>query len=275
MPPFFSVVVPIYNRKNFFKICVDSVLNQTFKDFELIVVDDGSTDSTITLMSEYVNRGIIYIFDKHFGVSHARNKGIGFSRGEYIAFLDSDDRWGENKLEMNFEYIKKFPEIKIFHTDEVWFKEGKILKQKGKHKKPTGYAYSNCLPLCCIGMSTAVVKKDLFDEIGLFDEDLPACEDYDLWLRACSRYEVKLIPEPLTIKDGGREDQLSNQPSLDKYRVCALEKMLKSGVLNDKKRELTYKELVKKCSVYAKGAEKRGRRKEAQEYLKKIKQYKI
>ena len=274
MPPFFSVIVPTYNRKGFLKTGIDSVLNQTFRDFELIIVDDGSTDHTITLLQEYRGRGINYLFTRHHGVSHARNSGIKISRGNYIAFLDSDDRWDERKLEITHSYIEEFPDINIFHTDEIWYRKGKILKQKEKHKRHEGYVYLKCLPLCCIGMSTSVVKSSLFESIGYFDESLPACEDYDLWLRACLHNEVKLIPMELTIKDGGRDDQLSNQPGLDKYRIYSLEKILNSGDLNEDQFQLTYKELENKCNVYAKGAEKRGRIDEANKYFDMIKKYK-
>ncbi len=271
--PFFSVVIPVFNRKRFFKSCLDSVLNQTFEDFDVYVIDDGSTDGTITLMAEYINRGINYIRVKHGGVSYARNIGINLAKSEYIAFLDSDDKWDKRKLEITFNYINNYPEVFVFHTDEIWFKNGMELKQRKKHKKPSGYVYKNCLPLCCVGMSTSVVKKVLFDEVGLFDENLPACEDYDLWLRICSKYKIKLIPEPLTIKFGGRDDQLSSQPGLDKYRIYSLEKILSSNILNAEKEKLTRKEIMRKCKIYANGAKKRGKLKEFNYYLGIINKY--
>ncbi len=274
MKPLFSVIISTYNRANFINISIDSVLEQTYSDFELIVIDDFSNDRTIAKMSEYTGRGINYIRISHKGVSGARNEGIKIARGKYIAFLDSDDKWDNEKLSKTAEYISKFPDINIFHTDEIWFKNGKILNQKEIHKRPSGYVYPDCLSLCCIGMSTSLVKKSLFREIGLFDENLPACEDYDLWLRACYSYEVKLIPFPLTIKYGGRKDQLSNQPGLDKYRVYALEKMLKSGVLDKKQHKITVNQLINKCKIYANGALKRGKNKEAQKYYKLIEKYK-
>ena len=275
MPPFFSVIVPTYNRIGFIKTCIDSVLNQTFRDFELIIVDDGSTDHTVTIMEDYRGKGINYLFKTHRGVSNARNAGIKISRGVYIAFLDSDDSWDENKLKITYQYTEKFPDIDIFHTDEVWYRRGKKVNQKKKHKRPEGNIYSDCLKLCCIGMSTSVVKATLFKDTGYFDESLPACEDYDLWLRACVDREVKLIPQALTIKDGGRDDQLSNQPGLDKYRIYSIEKMLKSGRLNSLQEQQSYEELVNKCTIYGKGAQRRGRSEEADFYYNKVKEYKI
>ncbi|HSG30394.1 MAG TPA: glycosyltransferase [Thermodesulfobacteriota bacterium] len=261
--PLFTIIIPTFNRKVFIKTAVDSVLNQTYEDFELIIVDDGSVDGTDKLIKEYTDKRIKYFYQENRGVSSARNKGIKESKGEYLSFLDSDDTWVNTKLERTAEYINRFPDIKIFHSNEVWYRNGNLLNQKIKHKKPDGYVYPYALPLCCIGMSTAVVKRDLFDEIGMFDQSLPACEDYDLWLRATYKYQVKLIPEPLTIKHGGRPDQLSSQHSLDKYRIAALDKILQSGVLNDEQYEKTREELIKKCKIYISGLEKRGKDQEA------------
>ncbi len=266
--PFFSVVIPTYNRDKFIVDSVNSVLAQTFTYFELIVIDDGSTDDTERRLREVNDKRISYFYQDNSGVSIARNRGIKESRGEYIAFLDSDDIWKPEKLEITLKHISESPDIKIFHTNEIWYRNGKLQNQKKKYRKPDGYAYYDSLPVCCIGMSTSVVKKDLFDEIGMFDESMPACEDYDLWLRATCKYEVKLIEEPLIIKYGGRPDQLSSQPGLDKYRIQALEKMLDSGVLCDEQHEETRKELINKCRIYCTGFEKRGKLEEADYYIK-------
>ena len=264
--PFFSVIIPTYNRRHFFDIAFKSVLNQTYKDFEVIIVDDGSTDRTGEMIRHLLDTRIKYLYQENHGVSHARNRGLEISNGKFMAFLDSDDRWAPQKLARVNEVINQHPHISIFHTDEIWYKGGSLLNKKAKHRKPSGYVYRQALPLCCIGMSTAVVKREVFEKIGLFDESLPACENYDFWLRATHSFEVKLINESLTIKDGGRTDQLSSQSGLDKHRIKALEKMLCSNRLNEEEYRLTLGELAKKCRIYALGAEKRGRLKEANLY---------
>lgn len=244
-----------------------SVLSQTFTDLELIIVDDGSTDGTETFVSSVPDNRIVCIKHKNRGAAYSRNRGIEKSRGDIIAFLDSDDIWLRNKLEKTREYIELFPEISIFHTEEIWFRRGEILGQKKKHSKPDGNVYRNALAICCIGMSTAVLKKRVFRRIGLFDETFEACEDYDLWLRAANLFDVKLIPEALTIKQGGRKDQLSSKVwGLDRFRIRSLEKMLASGELSEKDRSLTLDELRKKCEVFAKGCEKRSKNSEARYY---------
>lgn len=264
---FFSAIIPSYNRKDFLKTAVSSVLAQTYPNFELIVLDDGSTDGTKEMISSFKDNRIIYLYQSNKGVAAARNSAFKIAKGEFLAFLDSDDRWASGKLERLLEYIKKYPDIKIFHTEEIWYRKGKLLAQKEKHKKPSGFVYKNALALCCIGISTAAVKRDVFADIGLFDETLPACEDYDFWLRATAKYEIKLIPENLTIKDGGRPDQLSRSVwGLDRFRIKALEKMLIIGTLTAEQHKWTLEELSKKCAIFAAGCEKRGKLEEASFY---------
>lgn len=268
-----TVIIPTYNRRYLLQGAIESVLQQTCERFELIVVDDGSTDDTASMVESINDSRVSYFFKEHSGVSAARNTGIKLSVAPVVAFLDSDDRWTEKKLERAVEYISAYPGKSIFHTEEVWYRNGSLLSQKRKHRKPSGYIYSKCVPICCIGMSTAVVKRGVFDRIGYFDEQLPACEDYDFWLRACSVFDVELIPEALTIKHGGRTDQLSRQPGLDRYRVLALEKMVCSDNLTYEQKLLTTRELLRRCDIYARGAEKRGRIMESSVYIEKIGKY--
>lgn len=266
--PIFSVIIPTYNRVDYLCFTVESVLKQTFKEFELIIVDDGSTDGTKNMVSEYTDPRLKYVYHDNKGVSYSRNRGLELSKGVYMAFLDSDDRWVPHKLETTLEYINKYPEIQIFHTEELWYKNDRIQNQKKKHKKPDGYVYLNALPICCISMSTAVLNKEVINKVGMFDESLPACEDYDFWLRTAIKYKVKLIPEYLTIKYGGRPDQLSAQHGLDKFRIRSLEKMLNSNLQDKEMYAKTREELVRKCGIFSKGAKKRGKFEEAEHYIK-------
>jgi len=271
--PFFSVIIPTFNRKVSVEVALRSILEQSFKKFELIIIDDGSTDQTKEMIKTYKDRRIYYLYQENHGVAHARNRGLEQARGQFVAFLDSDDRWVPQKLERVFEYIQEYPDIKVFHTEEKWYKAGKIHNPKKKHQKPTGFVYTEAIRLCSISISTAAIHRDVFSSIGNFDEELLACEDYDFWLRATHKYEIKLIEEYLTLKDGGRPDQLSAQWGLDRYRIKALAKMLDSGRLNDKEYEATRQELIKRADVFINGAQKRGRLSEANLYKKLIQQY--
>ncbi|MDP8289412.1 MAG: glycosyltransferase [Candidatus Susulua stagnicola] len=276
--PFFSVIIPTCNRKDFLPITIESVLNQSYTDYELIIVDDGSSDETKAIIKKLYNNNkkIIYTYQKHQGVSSARNKGLIKAKGKFISFLDSDDRFLKNKLLIFHDYINKNPSYKIFYSEEIWYRNGKFFSQKAHHKKPNGFIFSHSLRLYSVGLSTAVFSRDIFKRIGYFDKNLPACEDYDLLLRISSIYPIFLIPEYLTIKEGGHADQLSKKyPAMDKFRIYALEKILKSKSLSMINYQLAYQELKTKCDIYIKGAIKRGKKAEINYYKNLCKNFLI
>lgn len=268
---FFSIIIPTYNRAHFLKIAVNSVLSQTFSDYELIIIDDGSNDKTGDAIEKIKDKRIKYIYQSHQGVVKARNKGVIEAKGDFICFLDSDDRFRPQKLEVTHDYIKKYPEYKIFHTEEIWYRKGGFLPQKSYHKKPSGFVFKESAKLCCIGMSTAVIKKEIFKKAGFFDEALPVCEDYDFWLRVTSKFPVFLIPEYLTIKEGGHPDQQSKKyPALDRFRIYALKKILEKEKLTAVNYQIAYKEFKRKSAIYIKGALKRKKTEEVKRYQKLV-----
>ncbi len=254
-----SVIIPTFNRINTTTQAVDSVVGQTVVPEEIIVVDDGSTDET----SQHIRNhypDVQLITQENQGVSAARNAGIRKAKGEWIALLDSDDEWLPQKLELQIEVVEKDPSALLVHTNEKWIRNRKFVNQMKKHQKRGGYIYEHCLPLCCISPSSVLIKKELFDQVGYFDESLPACEDYDLWLRICSKYPVSYLDEPLIIKYGGHEDQLSRKYwGMDRFRIRSLVKILESGELNDEQRQNTAIVLCSKLRVYALGAIKRSK----------------
>lgn len=270
----FSVIIPTYNRANFLKIAIDSVFNQTEKNYQLIIIDDGSTDNTQQLIKNYKNPKLEYYYQKNKGPAAARNCGISKACGKFICFLDSDDRFCKHKLEITNHYIKKYPNCKIFHSEEIWYRNRKLLSQKKHHKKPTGFVFKNAVKLCSISISTAAVKKEVFTEIGIFDPKLPACEDYDFWLRATARYSVCLIPDFLTIKEGGHKDQQSKKyPALDKFRIYALLKILENENTEKYYQKIAYQQLKTKCIIYLKGAAKRDKLNEIKKYQNILNKY--
>lgn len=264
--PKVSVVLPTYNRGWILSEAVNSVLGQDYANFELIVVDDGSTDNTQQILSRYGDR-ITTVHQSNQGVSAARNTGIRKAEGELIAFLDSDDFWFNTKLSRQVAFFKRQADMRICQTDEIWIRNGVRVNPKKKHRKQAGMIFEHCLPLCLISPSAVMIRKPLFDEIGLFDEQLPACEDYDLWLRIACRYPVGLIDEPLIVKRGGHGDQLSRVPELDKYRIAALTKVIDSGVLDPAQFASAVRMLKQKCTIYANGCRKRGRLAQAEKYF--------
>ena len=233
------------------------MLLQTYRDFELLVVDDGSTDHTRTLVDSYGSR-IRYLFQENGGVSRARNLGIRSSRGKYVALLDSDDTWLPEKLEQQVCVLEQHPALQLCHTEEIWIRRGVRVNPKKKHKKYSGYIFPYCLPLCVVSPSSVMIRRAIFDEIGYFDETLPACEDYDLWLRIAKTYPVYFIETPLLIKRGGHEDQLSRKYwGIDRFRIKALEKLLQTDELTEEQRKQTVSELRRKCEIIANGCLKR------------------
>jgi len=272
--PEVSVVIPTYNRGWIIKEAIDSVLAQDYRNFQLIVVDDGSTDNTMDILDSY-QEDIHVVRQKNRGVSAARNQGLEQASGSFIAFLDSDDIWLPQKLSSQVAFFNSNPDALICQTEEIWIRNGARVNPKKRHKKPSGMFFESSLNLCLISPSAVMMKRGLFDEVGLFDENLPACEDYDLWLRISCRYPVYLIDTPLIIKRGGHEDQLSRSPGLDKFRIAAMKKMIKSNLLSNAQYQAAVKTLKEKCAIYADGCRKRGRRSEAKYYEELEKKYPV
>lgn len=267
MLPRISVIIPTFNRAAWVREAVDSVLAQTFQDFELLVVDDGSTDKTGAALAPYGDR-LRYLYQVRQGVSAARNRGLELAAGEWIAFLDSDDLWLPTKLEAQVNFFNRNPEAEICQTEEIWIRNGCRVNPRQRHRKPSGRIFEPSLALCLVSPSAVMLKKTLFDQIGRFDPQLPACEDYDLWLRISCRKPVYLIDEALVIKRGGHPDQLSRcLPSLDRYRIQVLVKLLEAGELSKRQFEAAFSELERKCWIYGQGCLKRGRVEEGKDYL--------
>jgi glycosyltransferase involved in cell wall biosynthesis len=270
--PLVSVIIPTYNRGWSLQEAIDSVLAQDFSDFELIIVDDGSTDNTLDIIRSYPDE-IIFLRQANKGVSAARNLGITSSNGRLIAFLDSDDLWLPEKLSIQADFFHSHPDAFICQSEEIWIRNGVRINPQKRHKKPSGMIFEPSLDLCLVSPSAVMVRRGLFENVGTFDERLPACEDYDLWLRVSRRYPIALIDTPLVIKRGGHQDQLSRGPGLDKFRIQAIKKLLDSNSLSRKQRKEAVKAIKEKCGIYAGGCLKRGRLDEAEYYTNLSKSY--
>jgi glycosyltransferase involved in cell wall biosynthesis len=272
--PEVSIIIPTYNRGWILKEAIESVLSQEFSDYELIVVDDGSTDDTREILDSY-DRDIIVLRQPNQGVSAARNRGIAESHAQLVAFLDSDDLWLSQKLTRQVAFFQSNPDAMICQTEETWVRNGVRVNPKKRHHKLSGLIFEPSLALCLVSPSAVMIRKTLFDTVGLFDERLPACEDYDLWLRISCQYPVFLIDEPLIIKRGGHQDQLSKAAGLDKYRIQALTKIVKSGQLSESQTRAAVKTLKEKCAIFANGCRKRGRNGEASYYEELSEDYRL
>jgi len=245
-----TVIIPTHNREKLLAKTLESVLNQTVEVDEIIIIDDGSTDDTKALILQYDNNIIKYINQKNNGVSSARNHGIRLASNKWLCFLDSDDIWETNKLEKQIQFHNENKHILFSHTDELWMFNQKIINQKKHQLKPSGFCFLENIPNTLIGASTVMIHKKVLEDVGYFDEELKACEDYDLWLRILRKYEIGLINQKLIIKVAGHEEQLSFTTKLmDTYRIKALQKHLDSDY-----KDILLTEIIKKCDILIKGA---------------------
>lgn len=264
-----SVVIPTRDRAALVGRAIASVLAQKRPADEVVVVDDGSTDGTEAAVAGFP--GVRYERTAPRGVSAARNHGLEIASGDWIAFLDSDDEWLPEKLEVQLSALAAEPEHLVCHTDEIWIRDGRRVNPRRRHAKHGGWIFRHCLPLCAISPSAVVVHRSVFDRVGVFDEELPACEDYDLWLRVAAVYPVLYVDRKLVRKHGGHADQLSRTvEALDRYRIRALEKVLASGILGPADRTAAEATLAEKVAIYADGALKRGRVDEVRRLRRKL-----
>ena len=267
-----SVIIPTLNRINTLQRAIDSVIAQSFKSIEIIVVDNGSSDGSVKMLkNNYPTVKLIY--EHKVGVSASRNKGIKYASNLWIAFLDSDDAWDQKKLEKQINLLhNSHDKYRLIHTNEIWIRNGKKINQMKKHQKFGGYIFNECLSLCCVSPSSVLIDRSIFDDMGLFNENLPVCEDYDMWLRICSKEEVLFLDEKLTLKYGGHKDQLSKSYwGMDRFRVNSIENLILNYDLNTDQKNKSMATLIKKLKIIINGAKKRNNSSVINEYTKKLK----
>ncbi|MDP7034259.1 MAG: glycosyltransferase [Planctomycetota bacterium] len=270
MPPIrpdaISVIIPTFNRVHTLGRALDSIYVQSTPPAEIIVVDDGSTDETHSFLQKE-HSSVRQITQENRGVSAARNRGIAASHTTWIALLDSDDAWKPDKLTMQIQALEREPSSRICHTEEIWIRKGRRVNPKHKHAKSEGWLFERSLELCCISPSSVLFHRSLFDDHGPFDESLPACEDYDLWLRVTATEPVTFVSQPVTVKYGGHEDQLSRTFwGMDRFRIRSLEKLLQSKILSHDQSQAAVRVLVAKLEILVDGALKRDNRKVLAEF---------
>ena len=266
-----SVIIPTFNRIDLLKRAIDSVLNQSIKPYDIIVVDDGSIDGTSDMIQQKY-KSIKLIQQKNSGVSAARNNGIKNAQGDWIALLDSDDEWKKNKLEEQVNKLTDNPKYDFCHTNEIWIRNGIRVNQKKRHKKYGGFIFDKCLDICRISPSSVLFNKNIFNHVGWFNDKLPVCEDYDLWLRITAEFEILFIDKPLIVKYGGHSDQLSHSvEAIESFRIKALESLLENSDLSKINRIHAIEMIIKKLNIYLKGLVKRKKHNEAKKVAEKIK----
>lgn len=264
-----SVVIPAYNRAGTLARAIDSVLAQSYKASEIIVVDDGSSDATGEVAKMYSE--VLLLRQSNMGVSSARNNGVMMATHEWVAFLDSDDTWHPKKLAFQVAYHNQHSSCEVSYTDEVWMRNGREFPLPKKYQKPDFVSFDIALDYCNIAPSSVLIKKDYFEALGGFDESLEVCEDYDLWLRILISQNIELVPQKLMTKYGGLENQLSTKFwGMDRFRVRALEKHL-----NSEYDTVVRQTLIRKYELLCEGALKHNKSDDADLYKARIEQLKF
>ena len=268
MTPEVSVIIPTHNRRAMLLEAIDSVLAQSTPAFELIVIDDGSTDETAEQLERLTETTRIEIErTDHRGPAAARNRGVAIARAPLVAFLDSDDLWSPTKLERQLAFMRDNPGCAISQTNEIWIRNGRRVNPGHRHRKRAGDIFIDSLRTCLVGMSSVMMRADLFHSSGGFDEQMTAAEDYDLWLLILIDHEAGLLDEALVTRRAGHPDQTSaTTPALDRFRILALTKLLADDRLSEARRAAVVEVLVEKCRIYAGGLARRGRVDEARMY---------
>ncbi|PIK13751.1 glycosyltransferase [Halobacteriovorax sp. JY17] len=253
-----SVIIPTFNRAEILERSLKSVLQQSYQDFEVLIVDDGSTDKTYSTVKKYFSdKRVKYIYQSNKGVSAARNLGVSLSSYDWISFLDSDDEWLSNKLDKQVALLQENSSLEFIHSEENWIRNGKKVNQPKHYKKFGGNIFLKCLSLCAISPSTVLMTKRLFKEVGGFSSDYIVCEDFDLWLKITSKYEVGLVDEFLINKYGGHEDQLSTKFfAMDLFRVRSLVHILEIRDFTERIKEEIISVILSKSKILLKGYEK-------------------
>ena len=258
--PLVSVIIPVYNRFEMAKEAISSVIGQTYKDLEIIIVDDGSIDMTSTLAVYFGDDPRVkYLKINHSGMpGFVRNRGVELSKGKYLAFLDSDDLWMDKKVEKQIKYLETNSKYKVVHTREAWIRNGKTISQAGFKHRRFGNIFPDALEKCIIGPSTVLLEKELYRSLGGFRNDLEIAEDYELWLKLSNSNDVAYIDEALITKRAGHIGQLSEKyGQIEIFRIRGLKELVEQHYFSLENQKLAELELAKKCKIYAAGCRKR------------------
>ena len=198
LDPVITIIIPTFNREKFIGAAIRSVLEQSFQEFEIIVVNDGSTDGTAEIVRSFSTDKLRYIYQENHGRSSARNHALRLARGRYIAFLDSDDLYLPGKLEMQVSYLDAYPDVGMVYTSAFCMDENGKLNDYRYDAKVSGWIYRDVAffrPVT-ITLPTVMVRRDVFDKVGNFDERMERFEDTDMWRRIAKRFLVHAIPTP-------------------------------------------------------------------------------
>ncbi|MGC1392841.1 MAG: glycosyltransferase [Coleofasciculaceae cyanobacterium] len=195
--PTISVIIPVYNGEKTIKETIMSVLNQTFENFELIIINDGSNDATLEIVQAIKDHKIKVFSYQNSGLSASRNRGLTKAEGEFISFIDADDLWTPNKLELQLKALQDNPQAAVAYSWTDWIDQSGQFLRAGGHITVNGNAYEKLLIRDFIESgSNPLIKKQALDEVGDFDQSVTPPEDWDMWLRLAAKYEFITVEVP-------------------------------------------------------------------------------
>lgn len=230
--PKVSIIIPTYNAMPYLPATVESVFNQTFTDFELLLVDDGSTDETIPWITQLTDARVKLIQQANQGASVARNTGISHAQGEYIAFLDNDDLWQPTKLAQQVQYLDQNAPVALVHTwmiliDEHGQSTGRLITTDAE-----GWVWSKLVEQDTVLNSSVLVRRTCFDVVGVFDPTIPRTGDWEMWLRVAAKYPLGVIKEALVFyRNHGNNASRNLQAMEQEFQVC-IEKIFSTAPSN-------------------------------------------
>lgn len=298
--PRVSVVLPTYNRRETIAEALESVLSQTCRERDVVIIDDGSTDGTAAYLfarfgaqpraQEILNEmspaamrpfshafsvdgsTILYHYQSNRGLSAARNRGIATSRSRYIAFIEADDTWDPRHLEIHLRFHLEHPSAMVSYVGEM---PAASTRARAARALPSGWIFEHVLAGSPICISSVFLNRSAIDACGAFDENLEACEDYDLWLRLATRSPIYHLGGAFVLRRSPRRDGTARAWSAEKFRAYALEKAFQGGHLNGHQRLSVAEEIVRKCERLVEGYRRTKSDERASFYERKRKRYSL
>jgi glycosyltransferase involved in cell wall biosynthesis len=262
-----SVIIHTYNNERFMAETVESVLNQTYKDYEIIVVDDGSVDGTRDALMPYMQK-IRYHYKENGGIASAKNAGIGLSQAEFVAFLDHDDLWAPDKLQLQMEHFNENPQIGLVYAKYTSFRDGKKLRTKPE-KGYSGWIFKELIAKSFIQTSTVVVKRECLDAVGPYDETFSLGDEYDMFLRIAQKFQCGFVDKGLTRYRVHDTNASNNDFLFDNENLGVYKKIYNNFTdLDGVEKKILRKRIARYSMKVAEGLYTQGKLEESKEYQK-------
>ena len=270
--PTVSVIIHTYNNEKFIAETVESVLNQTYKDYEIIVVDDGSADGTRDALVPYMQK-IRYHYKENGGIASAKNAGISLSETEFVAFLDHDDLWAPDKLQLQMEHFNENPQIGLVYAKYTSFRDGKELRTKPE-KGYSGWIFKELLSKSFIQTSTVVVKRECLDAVGPYDETFSLGDEYDMFLRIARKFQCGFVDKGLTRYRVHDTNASNNDFLFDNENLGVYKKIYNNFTdLDGVEKKILRKRIARYSMKVAEGLYRQGKQEESKKYQMEANNY--